>query len=859
MTSTAPPRSRPEAGRLRLGSALRLYLIRLRGRRVQELLAILGIAVGVALLYASQVASTSLSEPVKAINNGLVGRSQLQLLSRGDTGMPAAVYDEVLAIRGVRRAAPALQLSGNLEGPRGQRGVTVFGADPRIVRLKGNLLTGFNSADAARQQAVVIPTPIARAIGIGVGDDVRLQLNGRTVVQPAVVSGRDQIGALTDTSVALMPLAYLQRLARAEGTVSRILVEADPGQVDEVRAGLTRLAAGRWNVAPADFETTLFSKAASPTTGATLVFALVSALVGFLFAACALLVTAGERQQLAEYQRRLGYPPVATLLTLLVDAAVVGGVGVVLGLVLGELLSRAGFSSDVSFLAGAFPMGDLRVVTWQSVAIAAGAGLLAATAGVPFPVRKAVFATRPLHFSPTPAARLSGRHDRARALQLVAVFCLAVAVVTDAAIPSAIVVGLVALGIAMVCALPTIVDGVARLAGWLNLRTRRTSSALQLALQHVRAPNLRSRTLAIATVGAVAVFGAASLEGARLNLTAGLSADVHGLNAAAPIWITQRGAGEVYGTTSFDARDAIALLRRTPGVGRVDEYRSGLVDVGPWRAWIFGSPAASPAPLPAAQIIEGDGRQAMQRLRHGGWVTLSKALADDLHAGVGDVVTLPTPHPLRARVAAITTNLGWSAGAIVTSEADFAASWSGAGVAALHVTPAPGVDAPQLQRRLSSALGGASAALRVETANQRDARQLRSGLAGLKRLQQIARLTLLAGLIAMSAAMTGLLWQHRPGVAARKAHGLSMGLIWTSLLLEALVLFGTASLTGGAFSLLGQILGTRGVQVITGFPIESRLQVGTTLDAVALVVGASLVAVLIPGYLVARVRPRFKG
>ena len=121
---------------------MRLYLIRLRGRRVQELLAILGIAVGVALLYASQVASTSLSGPVQAINNGLVGIASSRCSRAAAIGMPADVYDRSSAIPGVRRAAPVLQLSGNLEGPRGQRGVTVFGADPRIVRLKGNLLKG---------------------------------------------------------------------------------------------------------------------------------------------------------------------------------------------------------------------------------------------------------------------------------------------------------------------------------------------------------------------------------------------------------------------------------------------------------------------------------------------------------------------------------------------------------------------------------------------------------------------------------------------------------------------------------------------------------------------------------------------
>ena len=38
-----------------------LYRVRLRARLVQELLAVVGIAVGVALLFASQVANTSLA------------------------------------------------------------------------------------------------------------------------------------------------------------------------------------------------------------------------------------------------------------------------------------------------------------------------------------------------------------------------------------------------------------------------------------------------------------------------------------------------------------------------------------------------------------------------------------------------------------------------------------------------------------------------------------------------------------------------------------------------------------------------------------------------------------------------------
>ncbi|MET0604673.1 MAG: hypothetical protein ABW167_22025, partial [Baekduia sp.] len=102
-------------------SLVALYVIRLRRRWIQELLAVVGIAAGVALLYATQVASTSLSGPVRATNAGLVGQSQLQLMARASAGLPDELYDRVVAMPGVRRAAPALQLPGNLVGPKGQR------------------------------------------------------------------------------------------------------------------------------------------------------------------------------------------------------------------------------------------------------------------------------------------------------------------------------------------------------------------------------------------------------------------------------------------------------------------------------------------------------------------------------------------------------------------------------------------------------------------------------------------------------------------------------------------------------------------------------------------------------------------
>ena len=75
-----------------LTSILRIYRARLRVRivLVQELLAVTGLAVGVALLFASQVASTSLNRSVSQLTRDLVGNMQLQLQARSPHGLRQA-------------------------------------------------------------------------------------------------------------------------------------------------------------------------------------------------------------------------------------------------------------------------------------------------------------------------------------------------------------------------------------------------------------------------------------------------------------------------------------------------------------------------------------------------------------------------------------------------------------------------------------------------------------------------------------------------------------------------------------------------------------------------------------------------
>ncbi len=101
----------------------RLYVARLQARivLVQEMFAVLGIAVGVALLFASQVASTSLNGSVKRLTGDIVGNMQLQLEARGPQGLEGGVLREVRGIPGVRATLPVLEQQTNIIGPHGQR------------------------------------------------------------------------------------------------------------------------------------------------------------------------------------------------------------------------------------------------------------------------------------------------------------------------------------------------------------------------------------------------------------------------------------------------------------------------------------------------------------------------------------------------------------------------------------------------------------------------------------------------------------------------------------------------------------------------------------------------------------------
>ncbi len=703
---------------------LYIYRARLRARLVlvQELLAILGIAVGVALLFASQVASTSLDGSIRQLSAGIVGRANLQLLARDSHGFDQRLLGRVLRLPGVSGAEPVLEARATVIGPHGRRTVELIASDPRYANLGGALLQGFTATQLGTLRVLALPAPVAQAIGVDSLQMVGLELGARrlTALMGAKLDAGD-IGALVRSPVAIAPLAYAQEAAGLPGRITRILVHALPGREREVRAGLRALTVGQpLNVDPTDIDARLFAAAAAPANQSEELFSGISALVGFMFAFNAMLVTAHLRRGLAQTLRRRGATRAMTLQVLLFDALVLGVFGTLLGLALGEALSMLVFRADPGYLAFAFAVGEQRIVAWQSVALAAAAGLLAACVGVLAPLRDVLSerlrSTRgPANRARPPASRRrGGRARRApEALRLaLGVGCLAITTTILLAHPQSAILGSVALVAALLLLLPLAFDAL--LAGFAVLQRPLYAASSRIAVVELRAPHNRMRSLAIAATGAIAVFGSVAIEGARSNLLRGLDASAREIDTNAAVWVSPQGAANTFTTIPFGG-SSLRTLARIPGVSSVGVYRGGFLDWGGRRVWVLAPPRAAAHPIPVDQLVRGAIGPATAAVRGGGWVVLSQALAAAHRLRIGERFTLPAPHPTSLRVAALSTNLAWPSGAIVMSAQEYARAWGSPDASAYQVQVAPGVSPAAVRERIQRALGP-STGLVVETA-----------------------------------------------------------------------------------------------------------------------------------------------
>jgi putative ABC transport system permease protein len=842
----------PKIFGVRLTMLLFLYRRRLRAHPLQELLAGAGIAVGVALVFGVLLANASLTNSADELVHGLSGSARLTLVARSSAGFPEGLTETVRQMRGVQLATPVLRENMTIVGPAGRESIQLIGVSPSLASLGGLAQQQLGNGALLLSGGLGLPAAVARAIGVSRHSRVSVLSNG--YVHPesvgVVISG-EALKAIAGSPVAVALLPVAQRLAERPGRISELLIEPRPGQSAQATRELRHLAGGRLNVEPADNELTLLAQATTPNRQSTTLFSAISVMVGFLLALNAMLLTVPERRRFIAELRMQGYDPRQILLLLGMQAVLLGLGASIVGVGLGDFLSHTVFHQVPAYLSVAFPIGAQESVHAGIVLLALGCGVLATVLASLSPV----FDLRPGRPADAVFRDASGSGELILASTVLRAGLFGVALIVLVGVlvalePTFTIFGGVALALATLCLMPAVLTGVSRLLPRITENSR--SGAVIVAVSELRA--ITTRSIALAAIAGLAVYGSIAIGGARDDLLRGIGRAIVQYHSTADIWVTSD--GDVFNTDNFTIAGTVTKVAGAPGVRSVRVYRGSLIDVGSRRLWVRARPAGDSMMLESSQILTGSFEHANALIRRGGWAAVSSGFASEHGLNVGSVLELPTPSGTASlHVAAITTNSGWPAGTITMGAADYGHWWGGGEAAALEVNLRPGFGTSAGIRTVRAALGR-RVGLSVHGSGARAREAQASARQGLRTLGEISTLLLIAAALAVAAALSATVWQRRTRLASLKIQGYDQGQLWRGLLLESAVMLGVGSVSGAIVGVYGHALAAHWLTITTGFPAPFAIGGAHVFLTLAIVTAIALAVIALPGLAAARVSAR---
>ena len=828
----------------RLRAIVLLYLAHLRARPLPELLALLGIAAGVALLFAVQVANKSVTGSFDQLTEGIVGNASLEVAARGPQGFDQKLFHKVKRLPDVETAAPIVERRIAVKGPKGRRPLTLFGFDERLKRMGGKLVRSVAADRDVADLGLYLTEPTAEAIGVAPGGTVTVEVGERTERLPlAGVVSSDEVGSLAQSPVAVAHLGLAQEIAAMPDSITRILVAPAKGRESEARASLKRVSAGKLNVRSSDSEARLLKNAAAAENQSSALFGTISLAVGILLAYNAMLLTMTARRRTVASLHMLGASNKTIVAMLVFEALILGLVGSLLGIFFGVLLSHYIFNDVPEYLSIVFAIGNQRVIGPEIILLSIAAGTLAALAAAAQPAKDL------LKLSPQEA--LSEKGPNAAAIsssvfrwRLLWFGIASIALFTSLALllPEMTMVVVVVLVLGMALILPPLISHLLVFAH--RLATRTSSPALRISTGELASTPIRAT--ALAAVGAVAAFSILAITGPVHNMQRGIGQMQTDVYSGTDIWISPRMEDNQTHTQPFNPGQVVSRLRLRPEIKSVRAVRASFLDLTDKRILVIGEPRSTKFPIAPSQIISNDFELATRRLRQTGWAALTKTLADEQEVKIGDLFSLPTPSGMRQlRLAATITNYGWPPGVLLINGKDYADAWSTDQVGALMVdisedsTPSDG-------KAVIRQVLGKTSPLAIQTGAE--SREISAALTqqGLGRFYQIADMVLVAAVMAVAAAMLGSIWQRRQRFWGLISLGMGSGQLYRTVFLETGVILFIGCLIGTFFGLLGHYFGVRWLLFSTAHPVPYTPALGLALETLVLTTVLAAVASVIP-------------
>ena len=306
---------------------------------IQLLLAIFGVALGVAMVVSIDLAAGSTHRAFSLSMEALTGR-YTHHVSSGPAGLPEAFFTRLRVDEGLRESAPAVEGYATINGST----LRLAGFDPFTERnLRSRFVQAARSDDAVRlltePDTVMLSALTARRLGVRPGETLEVNINGqlRTLRVVAYVEG----SAAPDPALeglVLADIATAQELLGRLGVLDRIdlVLTGGPEQERHIRSLL-----------PPGAELASAAGRNSATQSMTAAFelnlramSLLALLVGIFLIYNTMAFSVLQRRELLATLRIVGATRGQLLREVLIEAAALGFVGAVFGLAFGVLAAH---------------------------------------------------------------------------------------------------------------------------------------------------------------------------------------------------------------------------------------------------------------------------------------------------------------------------------------------------------------------------------------------------------------------------------------------------------------------------------------------------------------------------------------
>lgn len=836
-----------------LGRASRRYLLR---HPLLLFLSVLGVALGVAVVVAIDLANGSAEEAFRLSARALSGRSTHQIVG-GPGGVPEEVYRRLRLEGGLRQLAPVVEGYAAVPSRPGTV-LQILGIDPFAEEPFRTYTPAPGGGDLSRLltepgTALLLPA-LAQRLGLQPGGAIEIDVGGRrrTLTVSGFLEPPDEVAARALENLAVVDIATAQELFGRVGTLSRIDV-----QLPEGKGGERTLARVR-SILPAGLDVLPAGGRGDVLAGMTRAFrlnltalSLLALVVGMFLIYNTLSFSVLQRRELLGALRTLGVTRREIFTLVLGEAVAVGAAGTALGLLLGLALASGLLHlvtrtiNDLYFVLAVRELSISPFSLAKGIALGLGASVFAALV----PAREA--ASAPPRTVLVRSAAESRQHRLAPLAAAAGALMMGGGGVLLALPGRSIAVAFAAL-FALIAGYALAVPGAVALllkliqpaAGFVfGLLGRMAARSLASSLSRTGVATAALVVAVSATVGMGIMIGSF-----RLTLVQWLESYLR-----ADLYVTAAGEATA-GRLPLDP-GVVERLSSLPGVSFVTRARHVTLHSpgGGTDLFVVDLPEEGFA---GYDFREGEPEAIRQALNTSEAVIVSEPYAYRHALERGDRIRLRTDRGERSFVVAgVFTDYSTDRGRVVMSRPLYERLWDDREVDALGIYIHSGENAEARAEEARQAVGGGQKVTVYSNAGLRSA-----SVATFDRTFAItAVLRLLAVVIAFVGILSALLsMQIERGreLAVLRANGLTPGQLWGLVIGET----GLVGLLAGLLAIpLGLLQALVLIHVINrrsfGWTLQTHLDPASLLQAVVLALAAALLAGLYPAWRMARTPP----